>query len=88
MRTAQPWRLTFIVPGLIGLAALTGGCQTAEYRGASPSARNLNGDPQRSKGLYVGFDLNWSVDRPDAYHRADPMPVAAATNAAAAARAD
>jgi hypothetical protein len=76
MRTGNAWQVVVVAAGLMA------GCQTAEYRGATPSARTLNGDPQSTHGLYVGFNLNWSVDRAEGYHRTAMPPLASASGTA------
>ena len=59
--------------GLIALhslalsASLLAGCSTANYRGASPSARTLSESPA-IKDYYVGMNLNFSLDQPEKYH--------------------
>jgi hypothetical protein len=61
---------------LITAIAALAGCQTAEYHGASPSARYFNESPRQVREFYLGFNFNFSLDRPDDYHRDAPMAMA------------
>jgi hypothetical protein len=63
--------MTFIASG-----AGVVGCQTAEYHGATPSARYFNESPRQVREFYLGFNFNFSLDRPDDYHRSAPMAMA------------
>ena len=40
-----------------------GGCGTAAYQGAEPSARSFYEDPD-FRQTYIGFDLNFSLEDP------------------------
>jgi hypothetical protein len=61
---------------LITAIAALAGCQTAEYHGASPSARYFNESPRQVREFYLGFNFNFSLDRPDDYHHGAPMAMA------------
>jgi hypothetical protein len=53
---------------LVLSAGLLAGCETARYRGASPSARTFSESPDM-KDYYVGMNFNFSLERPEQYHR-------------------
>jgi hypothetical protein len=75
-------QLAFAV-GLVALAALAG-CESAAYRGASPTARNFDA-PRGMRDYYVGMNLKFSVDRATEYHPApasSPIPSTSETAAA------
>jgi hypothetical protein len=78
MRIANGWRQGrfVILITTIAAGAMLGGCQTAEYHGASPSARYFNESPRQVREFYLGFNFNFSLDRPDDYHHGAPMAMA------------
>jgi hypothetical protein len=49
---------------ILALATLAGGgCGTAAYQGAEPSARSFYEDPDFHQ-TYIGFDLNFTLEDP------------------------
>ena len=84
MSIAHGWRrrsgkIWLVICGGLGAALAGGGCQTARYHGASPSARYFNECPRQVHEFYVGMNFNWSLEQPGAYHHAaSPTVVATA----------
>ena len=53
--------------GVVWVLVMGGGCNTAGYRGASPSARTLSESPREIRDYYVGMNFNFSLDRSSDY---------------------
>jgi hypothetical protein len=64
MRSGMAVAVTVAVVGVL----VFGGCQTASYRGALPSARTLKGGPRQVGDFYLGMDFQWSIDRAGDYY--------------------
>ena len=71
--------LAILSAGLIGV----GGCSTATYLGASPSARYFNETPA-IKDYYLGMNFQFAIDRLSEYHCPPQTPASTASTAAPA----
>lgn len=70
---------TIALCSMVLSAGSLAGCETARYRGASPSARTFSESPEL-KDYYLGMNFNFSLERPERYHHsATPDAVAALT---------
>ena len=84
MRIALSGSVGVVVALAVG-AATTGGCATAEYRGASPSARTMTDSPRDLRDYYVGMNFQFALDRPGDYRPApQDTPTTAPTSTGSA----
>jgi hypothetical protein len=85
MKRSRISQLAFAA-GLVGLAAIAG-CETSNYRGVSPTARDFDA-PRGTRDYYVGMNFKFSVDRATEYRPAPSSGIVSSANENASASAE